>query len=50
MSEHIVSSYDDELKNLIRSIAEMGGLAEDLVDQAVRALLRADADGARRAI
>ena len=50
MSEHIVSSYDDELKGLIRTIAEMGGKAEQLVDLAVIAMIRSDAAGAREAI
>lgn len=50
MSDHIVSSFDDELKGLRRSIAEMGGLSEQLVEQAVTALLRADADIAKQVV
>jgi phosphate transport system protein len=42
MSEHIVSRYDDELKNVQRRIAEMGGMAERLVDLSVSALTRLD--------
>ncbi|MCX5480957.1 phosphate signaling complex protein PhoU [Kaistia geumhonensis] len=42
MSEHIVSRYDDELKDVQRRIAEMGGMAERLVDLSVRALTRLD--------
>ena len=33
MSDHIVSAYDKDLKGLARSIAEMGGLAEHLIDE-----------------
>lgn len=42
MTEHIVTSFDEDLQGLAGSIAEMGGMAEDLVDQAVQALLRSD--------
>lgn len=42
MSEHIVSRYDDELKDVQRRIAEMGGIAERLVDLSVSALTRID--------
>ena len=38
MTEHTVSSFDDELQDLARMIAEMGGLAEQQVADAVRAL------------
>ena len=31
MSEHIVSSYDNELQDLRRSISEMGGIAEKML-------------------
>ena len=50
MSQHIVTSYEDELKGLSRSIAEMGGLAEQLVDQSITALLRSDAALARSVV
>ena len=43
MAEHIVSSYEDELKFIVRRISEMGGLAERMVEQAVTALTRSDA-------
>ncbi|TGD94568.1 phosphate signaling complex protein PhoU [Methylobacterium nonmethylotrophicum] len=43
MSEHIVSSYDKDLQNLRRSIAEMGGIAEKMVADSGQALLRRDA-------
>ena len=42
MAEHIVTRYDDELKDVQRRIAEMGGMAERLVDMSVRALTRLD--------
>ncbi len=41
-SYHIVSAFDDELKYLTRKIAAMGGHAERMVDQAVRALVHGD--------
>ncbi len=42
MSNHIVTSYDQELQNLRRSIAEMGGIAEKMVADSGLALLRRD--------
>ncbi|SFL49964.1 phosphate signaling complex protein PhoU [Methylorubrum salsuginis] len=42
MSEHIVSSYDNDLENLRRSIAEMGGVAEKMLAEATEALVRRD--------
>nr|WP_163043919.1 phosphate signaling complex protein PhoU [Aurantimonas aggregata] len=42
MSEHIVTSYEDELKNIVRRISEMGGQAERMVEQSVLALTRSD--------
>jgi phosphate transport system protein len=50
MTEHIVTSYDEELQGLAGSVAEMGGMAEDLVDQSVQALLRSDVDLAQKVI
>jgi len=50
MTQHIVKSFDDELKDLARSIAEMGGHAEQLVERSIAALLSADADLARAVI
>lgn len=43
MAEHIVSSYDKDLENLRRSIAEMGGVAEKMMADATEALVRRDA-------
>ena len=41
MADHIVSSYDTDLENLRRSIAEMGGVAEKMMTDATDALVRA---------
>ena len=50
MAQHIVSAFEDELKGLARSIAEMGGHAEQMVEHSVTALLRSDADLAQSVI
>ncbi|MBY0297176.1 MAG: phosphate signaling complex protein PhoU [Methylobacterium sp.] len=50
MSEHIVSSYDTDLQNLRRSIAEMGGIAEKMMADAGTALVRRDASLAQAVI
>ena len=50
MTDHIVSSYDEDLQGLSGSIGEMGGLAEDLVERAIRALMRSDNELAERVI
>jgi phosphate transport system protein len=50
MPEHIVSSFDQELKNLAATIAEMGGLAEGLVADSIQALTRMDTDLAHKVI
>ncbi|WP_127144338.1 phosphate signaling complex protein PhoU [Pelagibacterium montanilacus] len=42
--EHIVSSYEDELTELARSISEMGGLVEKAIANAAEALVRMDHD------
>lgn len=42
MAEHIVASFDKELIALSHRIAEMGGLAERVVDDAVSALTHVD--------
>jgi phosphate transport system protein len=46
-SQHIVTSFEDELQGLARSIAEMGGRAEQIVERSIAALLRGDLDLAR---
>jgi phosphate transport system protein len=50
MKEHIVSSYENELRDLTRKVAEMGGRAERLVADSVAALLKRDAELAERVI
>lgn len=41
-TNHIVRSYDRQLQFLAHKIAEMGGLAETMLDQAVTAIVTAD--------
>jgi phosphate transport system protein len=48
--QHIVTSYEDELQGLARSIAEMGGRAEQIVERSITALLRSDPDVAHEVI
>ena len=43
-NEHIVKAYDDELSQLDNLIAEMGGLCEVQLSQAVEAMLKRDVD------
>lgn len=50
LSQHTVSSYDEELKYLAQRIAEMGGHAERMVDQSIKALVRADTKLAQKVI
>jgi len=50
MADHIVTSYDQELKTLTTKIAEMGGLAEGLVGDAVTALTRMDVALAQKVV
>ena len=50
MAEHIVSSYEHELRGLAAKIAEMGGMAEGLVADAVTALTRRDTALAQKVI
>ncbi|KQV64418.1 phosphate signaling complex protein PhoU [Rhizobium sp. Root1220] len=49
-STHIYSAYDDDLKFLTRRISEMGGLAEQMVGDAVRALVNGDTALAQKVI
>ena len=44
MVEHTVKAYDKELDTLERRIAEMGGIAEKMVIDAMDALANADTD------
>jgi phosphate transport system protein len=50
MTDHIVKSYDQELKRLHAILTEMGGLVESQVALAVRAVVDKDAAAANRAI
>jgi phosphate transport system protein len=49
-SVHIASAYEEELKYLEKRIAAMGGHAERMVEQAVAALVGADAGLAQKVI
>ena len=49
-SEHIVKSYDDELKQLNTLISRMGGLTETQLDGAIQAVLRRDPELASRVL
>jgi len=44
ISDHIVTSYEDELTELARLISEMGGLVEKAIVRATEALIRMDKD------
>ena len=48
--QHIVTSFEDDLQGLARSIAEMGGRAEQIVERAIAALLRSDPNLAHEVI
>ena len=50
MSDHIVKSYDRDLENLGRKIAEMGGLAEKMLAEAMEALSLLNIEVAQRVI
>ena len=50
MSDHIVSSFDADLEHLRSSIAEMGGISEKMLADAVTALVRRDEGLAQRVI
>jgi phosphate transport system protein len=50
MSEHTIKSFDTDLQDLARMVAEMGGLAEKEIADAVDALAKRDSELARRVI
>jgi phosphate transport system protein len=50
MTEHIVTAYDLELEALGRSIAEMGGIAEKMLSDAMDALSSMDVELARTVV
>ena len=49
-SAHTVKAFDDDLKQLRAIIAEMGGLAENGLHEAMRALVQRDTEAAMRVI
>ncbi len=49
-TDHIVKSFDDDLNQLRRMVAEMGGLAEAQLQAAIEALTRRDAELAQRVV
>ncbi|UJQ93052.1 phosphate signaling complex protein PhoU [Mariluticola halotolerans] len=49
-SEHIVTSYEDELTDLARAISEMGGMVEAAISTAINALLKLDHETAKQII
>ena len=50
MTEHTAKAFDVDLQELTRMVAEMGGLAEKQVADAVGALARRDAERAKRVL
>lgn len=49
-NDHIVKSFDEDLRQIDNYIAEMGGLAEHLFADAIKALTRRDSELAERVI
>ena len=50
MNEHTAKAFDVDLQDLTRMVAEMGGLAEKQIADAVGALARRDAERAKQVI
>jgi phosphate transport system protein len=50
MNQHIVSAYDSEIKDLQRKIAEMGGIAEKMLSDALTAIETRDVNLAQQII
>ena len=50
MNEHTTKAFDVDLQELTRKVAEMGGLAEKEISDAVQALTRRDGDLAKRVV
>lgn len=50
MNEHTVKVFDNELGQLRGLVAQMGGLAEQAIEQAVSALVRGDLTAAARVV
>ena len=49
-SEHIAKGYDEELRKLNNTIAEMGGLAESQLGAAIEAVVTRDSEAAARVV
>ena len=49
-SEHIIKSYDDELRRLDNAITQMGGLAESQLMAAIEAVAKRDSELATRVV
>jgi len=49
-NEHIIKSYDDELRRLNNTIMQMGGLAEGQLAAAIDAVIKRDSDLAARVV
>jgi len=50
MPDHTVKSYDDDLMEIGRKIAEMGGIAESMLSNSIDALVKGDTVLAQRVI
>jgi phosphate transport system protein len=50
MNEHTAKAFDVDLQELLRNVAEMGGLTEKLIADSVAALIRRDVDLAKRVV
>ena len=50
MTEHTAKAFDSDLQEIMRKVAEMGGLAERQIADAVRALAERDAELAEHVI
>jgi len=50
MNEHTAKAFDSDLQELTRKVAEMGGLAEREIADAIQALTRRDAELAKRVV
>ena len=50
MPDHTVKSYDDDLMEIGRKIAEMGGIAESMLSNSITALVKGDTVLAQRVI
>ena len=48
--EHIVKSFDQDLRTLHGMIAEMGGLAEVQLEESIKVMVRRDAEKAARIV